>query len=298
MQTLVANDGIFTPKNILELTNNCPNLEAISFCVKIGRQTIDQMKHAFDTFFNARKVTLKSFALSKSYRSGKDSDVNFNSLLENLILCQNMEEIWITRFELEDATLKDIMNLPKIKRLVLNTDTSRISFPLSFIQEHSFTNLRYLKLNYNWDRGNLYTFGNMKFPVLERFAIHIHWMCPKIDFIEAEEFTTDIYQLVANSPKLKSIQLHGKIFHIEANRNMSLQLCRDRTIFITFGTFTHEVTRTKYEKYQKFQNEFEKMIEDNDTMTKTKYHELKRNFVTWEKMNNWWTWAVEDQTTF
>ena len=31
-------------------------------------------------------------------------------------------------------------------------------------------------------------------------------------------------------------------------------------------------------------------MEEKDPTTKTKYDDLKSNFVTWEKINNWWTW--------
>ena len=40
--------GTFTPKTILEFSNNCPNLEAITFHIKYGKLNFNEMKNALD----------------------------------------------------------------------------------------------------------------------------------------------------------------------------------------------------------------------------------------------------------
>ena len=105
--------------------------------------------------------------------------------------------------------------------------------------------------------------------------------------------------MAEKSPNLKSIQLHGEFFHKQVFRNMSLQLCEKRNIFLTFGTFTPRFTREMLcsdicKKYETFQNEFEKNMEHMKSMTKPTYDDLKRKFLDWETNNNWWTWTMSD----
>ena len=115
-----VNDGKFTSNHILAFANNCPNLEAISFYIKIGYNNIKLIKAALDTFFDARKQTLKSFALSTIYSSRKDWDMDGSCILENLLLCHNLEALLIRCVNLQSSTLEAISTtLPKIRTLVL-----------------------------------------------------------------------------------------------------------------------------------------------------------------------------------
>ena len=290
--------GTFTPKTILEFSNNCPNLEAITFHIKYGKLNFNEMKNALDTFFSAKKHTLKSLDFINSYKSKAIPNVNRNQLLEKLHLCEHLEEISIRFFYLDDSTLLDILKLPKLKTLVLEIGTLSETQFWSLYQGHTLTNLKHLKLGYVYKKDNSFlnsfTFGfaQMKFPVLERFALDIVAYGSEIN---QEDCNTDaLCQLIANAPKLKSIQLHGECFHNEAYRKFSEKICKERNIFITFGTLTHEVRWFTFEKYQEFQNDFEKLMAFENPVTKIKYDELKTNFLAWAKRNIWWSRALED----
>ena len=293
ISTAMYGGEFFTPENILEFSNS-PNLEALSLSIKINPKNIELIKHAFDTFFNARKHTLKSFEI---YRFDKSrQNVIENHLFENLTLCQNLEELSLTDLRLQESTFTEIMNLPKIKTLILHRGTLSQIHLLDFTQGPSLMNLRYLKLTYAF-RESLSSFtsgfATIKFPFLERFAIFIKMMPYILSQINTREtYINALNELIANSPKLKSVQLGGGFFHREYYRNISLQSCEKRNIFVTFGTFTHQIdTWCQAREDQLFQNGFESKMEP---MTKLKYDDLKRNFLNWEKMNNWWTWAVKD----
>ena len=131
---------------------------------------------------------------------------------------------------------------------------------------------------------------SFKFPILERFAVtHSTY------FYSSVRVDTDkIFQFIANSSKLKSILLYGSRFHSEAYKNMSLQLCKEKDIFMSFGTFTSEICSIMVgadtSTCEKFQNEFEKNIEP---ITKMKYDGLKDKYLTWTAMNEWWKWALK-----
>lgn len=280
--------GTFTPKIILELANNCHNLEAITFHIKIERKNIEQMKHALDTFFNARRQTLKSFEISCSFKFRKDWGIIESHLLEKLNLCQHLEEISMKEFEIQDSTMVDILNLPKLRTLVLQSGTLYNTKFWSFSQGYSLMNLKYLKLGYGYkSQRNSFTLGfaKMNFPVLERFALDI--ITSDAETNQEDNSTMALIQLVDNSPKLKSIQLYGEYFHNRTWRDCSEYYCRKRNIFVTFGTFTNV---NMFKNHQKFQNDFENIMEDKDPRTKTKYDDMKSNFLTWQQINNWWTW--------
>ena len=76
---------------------------------------------------------------------------------------------------------------------------------------------------------------------------------------------------------------------------MSIQVCKERNIFITFGSFTEEVPSwsKSFKKLEKFQNDFENMMETKEAIIKTKYDDMKEKFLIWIKMNDWWKWETE-----
>ena len=297
--TSTVMNGKFTKQNVLDFANNCPNLEAISFYTNIGSKNINQMKHAFDTFFNSKKQTLKSFSIRRSVAIYHyDWDVSGSCVLEKLDLCQNLEELLITSLYIQNSILETIMALPKLTTLVLRGGSLKnIKYTRLLSLMPISMNLKYLTLSYNHE-NNLssfnFGFAKFKFPLLERFCTQNTdpFQCKAS---QSEIFAKNLYQLTDNSPNLKSIQLHGEFFHKEVFRNMSLQLCQKRNIFITFGTFTREIpSNSESKSYEEFQNVFEKNMEHMKSMTKPKYDDLKREFLDWEKRNNWWTWAMED----
>ena len=295
-------NGKFNPENILEFSRNCPNLEAIRFFIKISHQNINQMKHAFDTFLEAKKQTLKSFGVNKEYQKPTiDRTINESSLLENLHLCQNLEELEVEDFKLQHSTFVDIMNLPKLKTLVLQTrSTSRKLFlGFSHSQALTFKNLKHLKLTYIFNEEITLGFAKIKFPVLERLALDVNNFYIKYHGQEDNITYNALCQLIANSPSLKSIQLIGKHFHNETYRNMSLQFCKERNIFIAFSVFTYEKRLFKsFKRYQEFQNGFENDLTHKEPMIKTKYEELRRHFSSWEKMNDWWSYAIRNTSNY
>ena len=293
-------NGKFNPENILEFSRNCPNLEAIRFFIKISHLTINQMKHAFDTFFNAKKRTLKRFGVESEYQKPTiDSNINESSLLENLHLCQNLEELEVEHFELQHSNLIDIINLPKLKTLLLQTRSMSKKIFLGFSEAPTFLNLNHLKLTYIFSEKIALGFAKIKFPVLERLALDINNSYMKYHEEEDNVTYNAICQLIANSPSLKSIQLIGKHFHNETYRNMSLQFCKERNIFIGFSVFTYEKRLfTTFKRYQEFQNGFENEMAHKEPMIKTKYEELRRNFSSWEKMNDWWSYAIRNTSNY
>ena len=297
--TSTAMDGKFTPKNILEFSNNCPNLEAISFYINIGSENITQMNHAFDTFFNSKKQTLKSFSINRSVLKLEDWDVNGSCVLEKLDLCQNLEELFISSLYIQNEILDTIMALPKLTTLILRGDALMNTKYTSLSKVPISMNLKYLILSYDHKEEDLtsfnFGFAKIKFPLLERFCVKTFNSFSSTSS-QLEIFAKSLYQLTDKSPNLKSIQLHGEFFHKEVFRNMSLQLCEKRNIFITFGTFSNEILSHYWSQtyFKEFQNDFESNMEHMKSMTKPKYDDLKSKFLDWEKRNNWWTWAMED----
>ena len=169
--------GTFTPKIILELTNNCQSLEAITFHIKIGHKNIDQMKYALDTFFKARRQTLKSFEISSSFQFSRDRGIDKSHLLENLNLCQHLEEISMKDFQLKNSTILDILNLPKLKTLVLQSGTLSMTNFWFFNKGHTLMNLKYLKLviGYNFPRDSFALgFAKMNFSSFGKISIRYH----------------------------------------------------------------------------------------------------------------------------
>ena len=296
--TSTVMNGKFTKQNVLDFANNCPNLEAISFYTNIGSKNINQMKHAFDTFFNSKKQTLQSFFISRSVFNHEDWDVNGSCVLEKLDLCQNLEELVIKCLDIENSVLMTIMTLPKLTTLVLGNKTLVKTRYTSFSQVPISMNLKYLKLSYNHNKGNLssfnFVFAKIKFPHLERLSVQTrNSHCSTTG--QSEDFAKSLYKLTAKCPNLKSIQLRGEFFHKDVFRNMSLELCETRNIFITFGTFSREfLSHFGSKKCEEFQNDFESSMEHMKSLTKPKYDHLKREFLDWEKRNNWWTWTMED----
>ena len=153
----------FTPKNILEFSK-CPNLEAISFYIKITQEKLKEMKHAFDTFFNARQHTLKSFEIARFYKYKPKLDVYENRLLENITLCQNLEELSMRDFKLDQSTLANILTLQKLQTLVLQKGTLSNTYltGIVFGGGGSMANLKYLKLGYDYINGSLRGRSSMK----------------------------------------------------------------------------------------------------------------------------------------
>ena len=60
---------------------------------------------------------LKRFSISK-FETGMEID-DYQDILENLRLCQNVEELYIKHFILQTSNLIAITELPKLKTLVL-----------------------------------------------------------------------------------------------------------------------------------------------------------------------------------
>ena len=282
-----VNDGKFTSNHILAFANNCPNLEAISFYIKIGYNNIKHMKAALDTFFDARKQTLKSFALSTIRSSRKDYwDMDGSCLLENLFLCHNLEALLIRWLNLQSSTLEAIStSFPKIRTLVLDRVKS---ISQTEIEPSITSTLKHLVLKSSDIDFNLFT--SMKFPVLERLAVISsgNLKSSRIHF-------SQMYKLIDNATRMKSIQLHGNDFQRdEEYKTMSLQFCKERDIFLSFGTYSNNdldrISCAFTEENIKFQNDFEKNLEP---IYKSKYGDLKNKFITWDDINKWWTWAME-----
>ena len=211
--------------------------------------------------------------------------------MENLNLCQNLEELRLRCIKLENSTFEHIMTLPRLKRLVLlgGTFPESKSYNLSHVEPKITSNLKYLILSYNHENYSSFNLGfaSIKFPLLERFCVFT--ACDSIFNIQI------LCQFIANSPKLKTIQLHGRSFFDESYKNLSIQVCKERNIFITFGSFTEEVPSwsKSFKKLEKFQNDFENMMETKEAIIKTKYDDMKEKFLIWIKMNDWWKWETE-----
>ena len=154
----------FTPNNILEFSK-CSNLEAISFYINISPEKVNEMKNAFDTFFTARKHTLKSFEISRFFKfKDKKQDILENPLLENITLCQNLEELSMRDFKLDQSTLANILTLQKLQTLVLQKGTLSNTYltGIVFGGGGSMANLKYLKLGYDYINGSLRGRSSMK----------------------------------------------------------------------------------------------------------------------------------------
>ena len=293
-------DGKFTPENVLEFANNCQNLEDIKIYINIDSTNITQANHAFDVFFNSKKQTLKSFSINRAVAKSEDWDLDGSCVLEKLDLCQHLEELSLKYLNIEKLTLESIINLPKLKTLVVRCKTLKTTEFTISSQVPISMNLKHLNLSYRYEEvGDLLPFmlgfAKIKYPFLERFSVQIHNPFNRKIGGEAEMFTKSLNQMIAKSPNLKSIQLYGQFFLSETCKDVALQLCERRNIIITFGRISRDRYRdSEIKKHEKFQNDFESYMEHKDMMSKTKYDDLKRNFLDWEKRNNWWTWAMED----
>ena len=281
-----------TSENILSFAMNCKDLEAISFCVYIENWEKEiyhkKMKDALDTFFLEKRLTLKRFSVSKFTTKSTEID-NYEKILENLNLCQNIEELFIKHFILEGSNLIAITQLPRLKKLVLKNIKTNIC---ELFHELQRSNLKYLAIIID-DEKSIQDFSSkaseffkMKFPSLERFALAIDSNSKtKISELTLNEF-------VESAPKLKSVQLQGISFCNNINENIVGQVCTERDIFICFETFSRD---TDYqESCDYFQIHLEKNLSEKESILKVKYDNLKSQFLAWNHRNIWWSQVLKD----
>ena len=279
-----------TTEDILSFASNCKDLEAISICIFVdqfppSKKEIEDsaMKHALDTFFHKKKDILKKFVISK-YTCSKFDECH--KILDNLRLCQNVEELFIKHFTLEQSNLIAVTELPKLKTLVLKHVKTDF---LQLFDGLDKSNLKYLGIILNDENSienlNLWL-HKMKFPSLERFALAMDLNSEKSN---VPEFTLN--EFVGNSPKLKSVQLQGISFCNMINENLAVKVCKNRNVLICFETFSKYADK---EESDFFQNYLEKNLNEREPILKAKYDNMKSQYLAWTSRNIWWTQALKD----
>ena len=257
--------GILVPEYIYYLAINCEDLENISLSESESPyKDYHKIGAAWNHLLGQRSTSLKSIYMNIDLTYSHYSSHHFIEL-ENLKLCQNLEEISI-RFDKHHLTM--IPELPKLKKLVLFGYLSAEdlipcfqSMNLSSLKYLSFRNFRELHEESFWTK-----FAMIQFPVLERVYFHPNWK----NYPSLKQ--KHLQNLLNNCPQLKSIQFSGKLGNNLSNKflfdifKMSNVLVIFRDSFKQFEMEDYFKNRnvSLYEKYQLMKKEFSKWCENTD----------------------------------
>ena len=260
---------------IKKISFSCSNLETIEISDYALEDPGIQM--AFDNFFKKRKETLKSFILSQTINDDENS-----TILRNLSLCQNLEELSI---EYHDCVLKQlpkIAKMCKIKRLMFTCGIK----PGRFVHLIKF-------------------FKEARVPLLER-------LCIKVDTQSGENIehvqlfsNASLKSFLEKSQSLKSIHLLGRNFEHDIwniSNQLLFKIIKDSNVFINFGKIrigydykVGLVLSTK-DKNHKRQLSLEQYLLDHDMSVFNKYQKMKDDFYIWFKeTSNWHSFYCIDE---
>ena len=247
----------FTPEEIMDLANNCHQLEDIEL-TNLSFNDWNLLKQSFDTFFLERSQTLRRLSFGNSILFGG------GTLLENVNFCQNLEELILKNIALAQESIESISKLCNLKTFFIHGISGNLTYLFS---QMDLTNLRFLATNKEYYPF----FSSEKFPNLERLIIHQ----------TATSANHDVCRILTNSPKLKSIQFRGS-YSKGISQNYFREVCKETEVFITFGKLFESRMNNKYSfSNQNFQFGLEYNLMKNHPMEYEKYQSMKSEFLEW-----------------
>ena len=273
-----TNSHLFTPENILEFAKNCYQLESIQFFnLRNWMMNVDgnsdnamKFKTAFNTFFEERKETLKSLSLANFTSSSS------YHLMDNLNLCQNLEEFCAKDSDLTDVDLASLVKIPNLKNLFFDNISTKPNEMTTFFLGLNTSSMKYLTLH-NCNGVNEAMFSELsmlKFPLLERIHLKLRNWDSNDQSIDMEQ---KLEEFIENCPNLKSIQLYGKQFG-NLSKEFLTNLCQNREIYVNFGTDLDFETQLSMEDH----------LRKEDFRVWRKYQSLKNEFLKWCQDHDWW----------
>ena len=252
---------------IKKISVSCRNLDTIE--LNISLEDPDGIQIAFDTFFQARKKTLKSFILTQW-----NYDYENMNILRNLSFCQNLEEISVENHDYVLQQLPKIVKMSKIKRLMFTKGNN----------PERFENL-------------IEFFNEARFPCLERLCIDE--ANRNVENIENVTLFSDasLISMLEKSPSLISIHFLGRYFEHDIwniSNELLFQIIKDSNVYINFGTvkigYDYKVglVLSTKDKDQKRQLSLEQYLLDHDMSVFNKYQKMKDDFYIWFKERSNW----------
>ena len=261
---------------IQDLADNENQLECFELNQYVINSDFPIFKQAIQNLLYKKEKTLKRIKLD--YLS---IGAPFGSQLDNLIVCQNLEEFDGTLFCHET---KQLSMLPKLKKLILlTTDTGGFSNKSKTILHGiSLQRLKYLSVQL-FDDG----LSDMEhneccpilikndFPALERLYLSSKGAKATIEFKYFEDF-------LDRAPNLKSIQI-DEDFNFDITNEDLFKMIKDRNIFVVFGQVLHNrTTKSKRNLFRQI------ALEDfliNDPIVYLRYGKMKQQFKVWCENN-------------
>ena len=251
---------------IIDLATNCEYLDSIAFnSMNCYSTDINRIRTAWNHFLGQRSKTLKSIDINVSLKPHPSQQYyEPPASLANLKLCKNLENVTL---EVDDQDITMLLNLPKVKKLVLKRTHYADTLLLCF-QSMDLSNLRYLSISFiindNGFQMNESTFltelSTIEFPVLERLYYNPINLSNSMD----QKVCTS---LIENAPKLKAIQF---------GRNGRYNL----TNRFLFDIFKHSNVCVFFEDSLR-QLELENYFRNSRTLHYEKYQEMKLDFMHW-----------------
>ena len=247
----------------------CSNLETVELSNYAWKDPGIQI--AFYNFFKEKKETLKSFILLHSSLMYNNQNIN---ILQNLSLCQNLEELSVYSCDYVLKQLPKIAKMRKIKRLMFTKGDN----PERFERLIEF-------------------FNEARFPLLERLCIEVAKQIGE-NTRDLKLFSdASLKSLLQNSPSLKSIHFLGKWFKHDIwniSNQLLFDIIKESNIYINFGkvkiAYDYKVGAilSAKDKNQKRQLSLEQYLLDHDMSVFNKYQKMKEHFYIWFKERSNW----------
>ena len=285
--------GALNAKQI-EALARCDHLESIN--LTISETDMTKIASALNTLFMKHRLSLKKIKIDKQSMAGQ----NHIALLNNLILCENLEEIAVNMFNFCKSDIESVFQLPTLKRFAINQlacnflrelrrtivtnnlmanleefegscDVFRTTDPQLIFQ---MPKLRILKLfDDPWvlSKSKRLVLEQMNCPSLERLIINFNSQYP---------FNVDVLSsLLKQFPNLRSIQVFS-FSNIELPHDYLYTIIKQYGIFIFWGSRMTEGKNVE-EVFRRMDEEFY-----------FKYLEMKKKYFDWLEHHDWpssWT---------
>ena len=230
----------------------------------------DEMKAALNELFGKKNSMLKSIKLLNLGVDRYFSRAGSNHQcvpLDQLSLCQNLEEFC---GNLHSCDIKTLSTLPNLKKLKFNG--------IGCIQiqdlEYVLSNMDLSKLKYL----SLYDKQYIREPLHEKLASHSFSALERLCIKSMSK--KSLKQLIKSCPKLKSIQFPSGNFYHEIPNKVLYNAFKDKRIFIIF-----DKAIKGNDKKNREQKSFEDYLEAHDLKEFKRYRRVKNDFSKWCETN-------------
>ena len=295
LKSFKFSQGALNAKQI-EALSRCDHLESINLTIsKYSETNMTQIASALNTLFLKHRQSLKKIKIDKPCMHGQ----NLISVLENLISCENLEEIVANMFNFCQSDIMSVFQLPKLKRIAVSRlhrfsrelrrkivtnnlmanleefegscDVFRTSDPQLIFQ---MPKLRILKLFHDpWvlSKTKRLVLEQMNCPSLERLIINFNSQHP---------FNVDVLSsLLKQFPNLRSIQVFSFAI-VELPFDSLYTIIKQYGIFVFWGSRMSEGKNVE-DTFRRMDKEFY-----------FKYLEMKKKYFDWLEHHDWpssWT---------